>query len=75
MLILDEGDKLFENKNKTFLTLLDNALKYGDSKIRFLIFSATFTSKLIRELNKKRQYLFIQTLANSQKQLSVQVTR
>jgi superfamily II DNA/RNA helicase len=48
MLILDEGDKLFENKNKTFLTLLDNALKYGDSKIRFLIFSATFTSKLIR---------------------------
>ena len=27
MLILDEGDKLFESKNKNFMNFLDNSLK------------------------------------------------
>ena len=39
-----------------------------------MIYSATFTEKLIKELNKKRSYTFIQTLADSDHQLTVKVT-
>lgn len=50
MLVLDEGDKLFEGKNKKFMTFLDNILKYsgnGTQKIHFLIYSATFNNKIL----------------------------
>ena len=50
MLVLDEGDKLFEGKNKKFMTFLDNVLKYsgnGTQQIHFLIYSATYNNKLL----------------------------
>jgi len=51
MLILDEGDKLFESRNKNFMIFLDNTLKYVNQsgcQVHFLIYSATFSNKLLK---------------------------
>lgn len=55
ILVLDEGDKLFENKNKRFEDLLakislDRIGSGTNSRqsTRFLIFSATYTQELLK---------------------------
>lgn len=51
MLILDEGDKLFENRNKKLSDVLAQVLTQKEEdhfKTIFLLYSATYTAKLLR---------------------------
>jgi superfamily II DNA/RNA helicase len=51
MLILDEGDKLFENRNKKLTDFLAQVLTQKEEdhfKTIFLVFSATYTAKLLK---------------------------
>lgn len=76
MLVLDEGDKLFECRNKRFNDVLTQimSIKEGDAyKVEFLLFSATYTDKLLEEITHKRQFVFIQTLVDQQGQLKARV--
>ena len=65
MLILDEGDKLFENKNKKFQEIVSQIVERTVEEkfyTKMLVYSATFTEKLVRDLSKKRQVTIVQTL-------------
>lgn len=76
MLVLDEGDKLFECRNKRFNDVLTQimSIKEGNTyKVEFLLFSATYTDKLLEEITHKRQFAFIQTLVDQQGQLNARV--
>lgn len=58
-LILDEGDKLFMNKDNKFkqaLSLMDRV------KTKWLIYSATYTPKVLQEIIKMFHFTYIHTL-------------
>lgn len=78
MVVLDEGDKLFENKNVKLSTFLENCLKFKkqmEQQIVILVYSATFSLKLVKELTKRRNFTFIQTLAQGDSGLQVTITK
>lgn len=61
------------------MIFLENALKYtnqnGQPQVHSLIYSATFNNKFLKDLKKKRNYIFIQTLADHQNQLQLNITK
>lgn len=76
MIVLDEGDKLFECRNKRFGELLSQVMSAREGsgyKVEFLLFSATYSDKLLREITHKRQFVFVQTLVDPQGQLQARV--
>lgn len=76
MLVLDEGDKLFECRNKRFSDFLAQvmSIKEGNAfKVDFLLFSATYTDRLLQEITHQRQFAFVQTLVDQQGQLQARV--
>lgn len=78
MLVLDEGDKLFECRNKRFsdtLTQIMSIKERNSYKVEFLLYSATYTDKLLEEITDKRQFVFIQTLVDQLGALKVRVVQ
>lgn len=76
MIVLDEGDKLFECKNKRFSDFLTQVMSIREGsayRVEFLLFSATYTDKLLQEITHKRQFVFIQTLVDQQGHLQARV--
>ena len=77
MLVLDEGDKLFDNRNKKLSDVLAQVLTQREEeqyRTIFLVYSATYTAKLLKEITNKRQYTFIQTLFGHNGKMNVNIT-
>lgn len=57
---------------------MENALNFTrnhNHQIVFLVYSATFTTKLMKQLTKRRDFTYIQTLAQGHSDLSIKITK
>lgn len=58
MLILDEGDKLLANKDDKFNKVINVLPK----STKWVIFSATYSNKMLEELAKIKKFTYVQTM-------------